>query len=173
MEQRGFIRDTLDIKILILFILSRLPGPVREMDLAGLATFDGGFTWFDYTECLEDLVRRGQITRENGCFEVTEPGRQNAELLASGLPYSVRARAERLTASAAARMRRERQIETAAEPQENGALSVSMRLSDGVGEVIALRLSLPDEDTAERVTARFRRDAEKIYNRFIDILLEE
>lgn len=169
----GFIRDKLDIKILLLYILERLPGPVEAVVLSDLALFDGGFTWFDYTDCLSELVETGHVTEEDGRYEITEKGRRNVGYVGTSIPYSVRAKAERLTAPVAARMRRESQIETAVESTKDGSVSVSLRLSDGVGEVVSLRLAVPDEETAAAVEKRFRRNAEKISNKVIELLTEE
>ena len=169
----GFIRDKLDIKILLLYILDKLPGPVEAVVLSELALFDGGFTWFDYTDCLSELVETGQVAEEDGRYEITEKGRRNVGYVGTSIPYSVRAKADRLTAPVASRMRRESQIETAVEEHEDGSASVSLRLADGVGEVVSLRLAVPDRDTADAVAKRFRKNAEKISNRIIELLAEE
>ena len=176
MEQNnffGFIRDKLDIQILLLYILDKLPSPIDEVMLSDLALFDGGFTWFEYAESLASLVETEHIAEEDGKYAITDKGRRNVGYVGSSLPYSVRAKADRLCAPVAAAMRRARQIETVSEADENGSVSVSMRLSDGVGEVIALRLAVPDEDTAAGIEQRFRKDAEKIYNRILTIMTEE
>ena len=169
----GFIRDKLDIKILLLYILDKLPGPVEPVVLSELALFDGGFSWFDYTDCLAELTESGHVAEEEGRYEITEKGRSNVALVGTSIPYSVRAKADRLTAPVSARMRRERQIETVTERQKDGSCSVSLRLSDGVGEVIAMRLAVPDEASAAGIEKRFRKSAEKIYNRILELVTEK
>ena len=47
MERFGFIHEKLDIKILILFILSRLPGEVPPEVLGELCQCDDGIGYFD------------------------------------------------------------------------------------------------------------------------------
>ena len=173
MENFGFIHDRLDVKILLLYILEKLPGPVEPVVLSDLALFDGGFTWFDYTDCLADLVKTEHVSEQDGKYEITDKGRRNVGYVGSSLPYSVRAKADRLTAPVAAAMRRARQIETLTETDKNGAVSVSLRLSDGVGEVISLRLAAPDEETGRAMEKRFQREAEGIYNRILSLLTEE
>lgn len=173
MDTLGFIRDKLDIKILILYILEKLPGPVDELTLADLALFDGGFNWFDYTDCLAELVKTEHITESEGAYEITEKGRRNVGFVGSSLPYSVRTKADRLTAPVAAALRRSSMIETHTEPGVNDGRTVSLRMSDGVGEIIALRIAVPDEEQAKAIEGRFRKDAEDIYNRIITILTEE
>ena len=56
MARLGFIHEKLDIKILILFILRRLPGEVEPETLCELCQCDGGIDYFDYSDCLSDLI---------------------------------------------------------------------------------------------------------------------
>lgn len=172
MENFGFIHDKLDIKILILYILEKLPGPVDPVVLSDLTLLDGGFTWFDYTDCLAELVQTEHVTDADGRYEITEKGRRNVGYVGTSLPYSVRAKADRLTAPVAAAMRRARQIETVTETAKDGSAAVSLRLSDGVGEVIAMRLAVPDEAAGQAIEQRFQKSAEAIYNRILAILTE-
>jgi len=173
MNNFGFIHDDLDIQILILYILEKLPGPIEHYRLSDLALFDGGFTWFDYSQCLAKLIRTGHITDENGVYEITDKGRRNVNAVATSLPYTVRAKADRLCAPVAAAMRRSSMIETASEPTRNGEQTVSLRLSDGVGEIISMRLAVPNEELAETIEKRFRDKAEELYNQIILLLTEE
>ena len=173
MENVGFIRDKLDIKILILFILEKLPRPVEAVTLSDLALFDGGFTWFDYTDCLAELIKTEHVEEKDGRYAITEKGRRNVNTVSSSLPYTVRAKAERLTAPVAAMMRRSSMIETAVEDGPKGGKSVSLRLSDGVGEIVSMRLAVPDETQAKAMEKRFRADAEDIYNQVIQLLTEQ
>ena len=61
MDQYGFIHEKLDIKLLILFVLRRLPGVVEHETLRGLVMCDGGIGYFDYTDCLSELVTGGNV----------------------------------------------------------------------------------------------------------------
>lgn len=173
MENFGFIHDKLDIKILILYILEKLPQPAEPSLLSDLTLFDGGFTWFDYTDCLAELVKTGHVTDDEGKYQITEKGRRNVNTVASSLPYTVRAKADRLTTPVAASMRRAGMIETFSEPGAKGGLTVSLRLSDGVGEIISMRLAVPNEEQADKISARFRDQAENLYNRIILMLTED
>ena len=49
MARLGFIHEKLDIKILILFILRRLPGEVEPETLCTLCPCDGGIDYFAYS----------------------------------------------------------------------------------------------------------------------------
>ena len=178
MDNFGFIHEKLDIKILILYILEKLPAPVTGLQLSDLALFDGGisddgFRWLDYTDCLAELEETGHITNDDGRYAITEAGRRDLSYIQSRLPYTVRVKADRLTAPVAAAMRRSSMIETASEKERRGGYSVSLRLSDGVGEVVSMRLAVPDKKQAAAIEKRFKDSAEALYNKILNMLIEE
>ena len=97
MDRLGFIHEELDIKILILFILRRLPGVVDPTELSDLCrSCDDGFGYFDYTECLAELIENGLIAENEEGFSITEKGAKNVDLVETSIPYSVRTKAVKL-----------------------------------------------------------------------------
>ena len=88
MDRFGFIHDKLDIKILILYILRRLPDRVDENTLADLVLCDDGISYFDYTDCIADLVANDHVTEEDSYYRITEKGSKNCEMIESSLPYT-------------------------------------------------------------------------------------
>ena len=73
MERFGFIHGELDTRILILFVLRRLPRPVDMNTLAELCFCDSGVGWFEYAECLAALVDNGHIEKlSGGRYLITE-----------------------------------------------------------------------------------------------------
>ena len=73
MARLGFIHEKLDIKILILFILRRLPGEVEPETLCELCQCDGGIDYFDYSDCLSDLIETGHIKETPTGYTITLP----------------------------------------------------------------------------------------------------
>ena len=173
MDNFGFIHGELDTKILILYVLRRLPRPVDADTLAELCSFDNGVSWFDYADCLADLVDTGHVERlSGGRYAITEKGSANGEAAETSIPYSVRRKADRLLEPVAAVMRRDAMIDAAHEQAEGGGVLVRLRLSDGKGEVMGLEILVPDEDTAGAMEKTFRADAEGLYQRIIEILTD-
>jgi hypothetical protein len=168
----GFIHEKLDIKILILFILRRLPGVVEPETLLELCQCDDGVGYFDYTDCLNELIDTKHIEECEGGYKITEKGARNAETVESSLPYSVRTKAERLLEPVAARLRRDAMITTEHERTDDG-LFVHLAMSDGKGNIIDLRLLVADEDQAKLIEKNFRSGAEDYYQRIIALVSEE
>ena len=92
----AFIQDKLEIKFLILYIVSRLTEPVDRADLQDMTMCDEGIDYFDYAECLGDLVKTEHLrVTEDGQYVITEKGRRNSGICESSLPYSVRQLSDR------------------------------------------------------------------------------
>ena len=104
-------------------------------------------------------------------YVITDKGRVNGEAAETSIPYSVRMKAERLLEPVAERMRRDAMIDASHENASGGVIA-RLSLSDGKGEIMVLRLLVPDEGTAETVEKSFRADAEGIYARVIEILTD-
>ena len=61
MDHFGFIHEKMDIKILILFVLNLLPAPVDSLTLSELVFCDDGIGYFDYSDCLAELVEYHKV----------------------------------------------------------------------------------------------------------------
>lgn len=172
MQKFGFIHEKLDIKILILFILRRLPGAVDHDTLWDLVQCDEGVVYFYFAECLADLVDTAHIDYEDKKYKITEKGARNAETVESSLPYSVRMKAERMLAPLADKMRRDAMIITEHFKTDSGLIE-HLAMSDGAGEIIDMRLLIASENQAKIIETNFRRDAEKIYQQIIELVSKE
>ena len=172
MDHFGFIHEKMDIKILILFVLNLLPAPVDSLTLSELVFCDDGIGYFDYSDCLAELVESQQITEDHGKYQITATGSQNVETVGSTLPYSVRAKARRVTEPLAERMRRAAMIEAQHVRQEDGTYLVQLGVTDGESPLLNLSVMSPTEAMAEQMEQTFRGSAERIYHDVVRILTE-
>ena len=106
MARFGFIQDKLEIKFLILYIMSRVIEPIPFDAVLDMTMCDDGIDYFDFSECLADLVRTGHLTLQNDVYNITQKGIRNSEICESSLPYSVRIRADRNLAAYNQKLRR-------------------------------------------------------------------
>ena len=159
MERLGFIHEKLDIKILILFLLRRLPGAVAPIDLQDLTQqCDEGFGYFEYSDCLAELIENGLINEEEDGLRISARGASAGETVESSLPYSVRKKAEKIIAPEAERLLRLSML-TAEHELKKGECFVTLAMSDGKGEIIRLKILSSGEAQAERIEENFRRHA--------------
>ncbi len=170
MERFGFIHEKLDIKILILFILRRLPGVVDPSTLGDLCSqCDDGIGYFDYSDCLAELVETGHVEENEEGYAITEKGARNADAVETSLPFSVRSRALKLIEPVRERLRRAAMIQASHTLGEDGCF-VELAMSDGEGEIIRLHLLCADEAQAKKIEKNFRKGAEGYYHKVMELL---
>lgn len=175
METRyGFIHEKIDIKILILFILRRLAAPIDMNSLGEIVTIcDGGIGYFDFTDCIHELIGTGHVIADERGYFITEQGVKISEITESGLPYSVRVKAEKRASKASEALRRDSMIRTSHSAKVRGGNVVTLSMSDGVSDVIKLDILAANEEQSKRMENNFRKNAETIYLRIAQMLLDE
>jgi hypothetical protein len=172
-DNLGFIHEKLDIKILILFILRRLPGAVDPDTLAELTFCDDGINYFDYAECLSELVDTGHVEHTEHSYKITEKGDRNGGTIESSIPYSVRKKAEKKVAQVAAAMRRNSMIKTHHSISPEGACTVELGLSDDYGQIISIQALVSGEEQAQCMEENFREKAEQLYGQIVELISEK
>lgn len=170
----GFIQDKLEIKFLILYIAARVVEPAPFDTILDLTLCDDAIDYFDFSECLADLVRTEHLALDsNGRYAITEKGRRNSAVCESSLPYSVRRRCDKNLEEWNRKLRRQSQVKTAVEQRPNGTYTVRLTLNDDKGGVMDLRLMMVDQAQAKAAAKRFDQAPEKLYGQIIRLLLEE
>lgn len=170
----GFIQDKLEIKFLILYIAARVVEPVPFDTILDLTLCDDAIDYFDFSDCLADLVRTGHLTLDGGGrYAVTEKGRRNSVICESSLPYSVRRRCDQALEEWNRKLRRQSQVRSAVEQRPNGTYTVRLTLNDDKGGVMDLRLMMVDQAQAKAAAERFVQSPEKLHSQIIQLLLAE
>lgn len=169
----GFIHSKLDIKILILYILQQLPHAVDGDTLADLTLCDDGISYFEYAECVSELVASGHIEELENTYKITEKGIRNGKVTESSLPYSVRLLARRNASKVASKMERDSMISASHEIRSRGGYTIKLAMSDGLGPILSMELLCGSDDEAEVIEQNFRKNAENLYSAFLELLLEE
>ena len=167
----GFIRDKLEIKFLILYIACRLMEPVPLSGMQELTMIDDGIDYFDFSECLSDLVKTGHLTlSEDGLYAITPKGLKNSEICQSSLPYSVRLRADKDLTFYNQELLRRSQVKGRYHQRENGTYTVELSLNDDLDNLMQLQLMVANEEIAKDLKYRFEKDPEKVYSRILETL---
>ena len=172
-KKYGFIRDRLDIKILILFIMRRLQMPITLEDLTELAMCDNGVGYFVYMDCLADLVRTEHLKLDSDMYSLTEKGERNGRITEKNLPANVKEIIESTTLTYRNKHNRASKIIALHNANADDSFTVTLSLSDGFGEFVFMELYAATREQAIEIEKGFRKNAEKIYNELIKLILEE
>lgn len=170
----GFVQDKLEIKFLILYIAARVIEPVPFDTVWDLTLCDDAIDYFDFSECLRDLVDTGHLTlSEDGLYAITEKGLRNSKICESSLAYSVRLRCDKNLEAWNRKLRRKNQVKASCAPRPNGTYTVKLELEDDMGELLYLRLMAPREDMAKAMVSRFQKSPERLYSAILGLLLQD
>ena len=136
---------------------------------------DAGVDFFDFSECLSNLVQSGHLTlSDDGLYTITEKGLHNGKICESSLPYSVRLRADKNITVYNQKLKRRSQIKSEITPRENGTYTVTLAFHDDTdAPILRMELMVPKEVMAKDLAARFKKNAEQLYTDVLNVLFEE
>ena len=174
MQRLGFIHDMLDVKILILFVMSRVSYPVTNGEIYELCYQDECLSYFDVCTAIPEMVKSGHLKEvEDEKFVITEKGRADGSLTEDSIAFTVKQRAENAVARYNRQIRRSSFVRTQVIPRDSGDYSVIMALDDEMGNLMTLELMAPDQRQAVRLGKLFEKKAEMVYNLTMAELLDE
>ena len=174
MRRLGFIHDMLDVKVLILFVMSRVSYPVNVQQSYELCYQDDCLSYFDVCTAIPEMVKSGHLKEEEGeRYVVTDKGRADGSLTEDSIAFTVKQRAENAVAKYNRLIRRSSFVKTQVIPRDSGDFSVIMSLDDEVGNLMTLELVAPDQRQAVRLGKLFEKKAEMVYNLTMAELLDD
>lgn len=174
MQRLGFIHDMMDVKVLILYVASRSSYPMSSQEIYELCYQDDCLSYFDVCTAIPEMVASGHLRQvEDDKYEITEKGRQDGELTADSIAFTVKQRAENAVSRFNRQIRRSSFVKTQIIPRENGDFSVLMSLDDEHSNLMTLELLAPNQRQAVRLTKLYEKKAEIIYNLTMTALLDD
>ena len=174
MQRLGFIHDMMDVKVLILFVMSRVGYPVNVQQIYELCFQDDCLSYFDICTALPEMVESNHLKNvENDCYEITEKGRETAKLVEDSIAFSVRQKAENAVDRFNRKARRSSFVRTEMTQRENGDFSVVVSLDDEMGNLMKLELVAPNQRQANRLSRLMEKKAEAVYNLTMAELLDD
>ena len=174
MQRLGFIHDMLDVKILILFVMSRVGYPVTTGEIYELCYQDECLSYFDVCTAIPEMVNSGHLKQaEDEKYVITEKGKADGSLTEDSIAFTVKQRAENAVAKYNRQIRRSSFVKTQIIPRDTGDYSVLMALDDEMGNLMTLELMAPDQRQAVRLGRLFEKKAEMVYNLTMAELLDE
>ena len=174
MQRLGFIHDMLDVKVLILFVMSRVSYPVTVSEIYELCYQDDCLSYFDVCTAVPEMVKSGHLKEAEGeKYVITEKGKADGSLTEDSIAFTVKQRAENAVARYNRQIRRSSFVKTQVIPRETGDFSVVMALDDEMGNLMTLELVAPDQRQAVRLGKLFEKKAEMVYNLTMAELLDD
>lgn len=173
MQGLGFIHDMMDLKILILFVLSKAAYPATSQQIYEMCLQDGSVSYFDVCAAIPEMVASGHLSETDGRYVITEKGKADGACTQDGIAYTVRTGAENAVERFNRSIHRSSFVKTKTTACDNGEYIVRMTLDNEAGNLISVELPAPNQRQALRVEELLQKKAENIYNLTISELFEE
>ena len=172
MEPHGFLHNKLDVKVLILFILSRIDTPLSGQEIYEVAYQDDSLNYFTLSESLPELVRSGHIfLDEKGRYTITDKGREQGSYVEDSLAVPVVQKVTAAIAEKRTRLLREGYITTDVTQDENGYWIVTLRYREDKLPMMTLSLMAPSRDLGEAMAKNLKKNADALYKQNLDVAI--
>jgi len=173
MPRIGYIQSDLDLKLLVLYIMTRVAAPITFLQLLDLCLCDSGVDYFSLTQAVNHLVETEHLILDDEHYAITDKGRRNSHICESSLPYSVRRRCDDNLARLNAQLRLDAQVQGQLIPRPDGTYTVALSLDDDAGNLLKLELLIPSQSHAQHLVDQFKSHPEQVYNGVINALLAD
>lgn len=169
MEPVGYLHNKMDVKILILFILSRIETPLGLEDIHEVAYQDDSLNYFTLVESLAELQQSGHLeTDPLSRYSITEKGVSQGRFLEDSLAVPV---VEKVTAAIARKneqIRRDSLLTASAEQDEKGCWTAVLRYQDGDMPLMRLALMAPSREVGEAMAENMKQNIHVLYKAAMD-----
>lgn len=174
MQRLGYIHDMMDVKVLILFVMSGANYPMTATEVYEVCYQDDCLSYFDVCTALPEMVKSGHVAEvEEGKYQITEKGRSDGALTADSIAFTVKQRAQSAIERFNRRIRRSSLVKTKVVGRPGGDVSIFMSLDDDMGNLMTMELFAPDERQGARLARLFEKKAEMVYNLVMQELLSD
>lgn len=174
MQVHGFIRDMMDVKVLILYVMAHADYPMDAQKTFELCYQDDKLSYFDVCEALPQLVNSGHLSvDENEFYTITEKGREDGSLTEDTVAAPVLQRALLAVEKFNRSKRRTDLVRTDILPRGNEEYAVVMSLDDEQGSLMTLEVLAPSLPQARRLAKAYQGGAETLYQKIMTFLIEQ
>lgn len=174
MARLGFIHSKLDIKLLILYIMTRVAAPIDFATLTDLTMCDDGVDYFVYAEAVAELLESGHLELKNELYSATEKGRRTCADTESSLPPIIRKRCDQRLSPLNQALKRKAQVRSEIHPHaDNGEVTVTLSFDDDQGPLFSLSLLAGTREEGEQIAKRFTSHPDRVYNGILGVLLSD
>ena len=166
--------DTVDIKVIILYILYHAQIPLSAAEITDVILADSLLDFFEAHMYITILIKENQISQlqEGDKYALTENGKDAVELFHKQIPYSIRKKIEdNLKSLKNDELMRELVYADYRAVSEN-EFEVNLTMTENRFEspLIDLKFKVSDRNTANELCKRWRTDYSELYKKISEVL---
>ena len=169
--------DLAENKVLILYLLNRLPDGIKSDHLYKIVSSANNINYFYFQELLTDLIETklvGSFTKdEDAVIKITSEGQNALSLTKSLLPGILKLKADTVFKEEIPIIQEESSIITEYVPKDENNYTVKCKIVENNETVFEVRTFAGSRDRAKRIVDNWNKNANKIYPKILNILLDD
>lgn len=169
---KGGLKNTTEIKILVLYLLINIHEPLPANQTANLLHINGIANTFEVTDAFVQLSKNELIDEPEefpDCFIINDKGRDTGQTLQSRVPFTVREKSLTLVRKMLLRNRHIKETDITVEKRDDG-IYITCAALEGDKRVMSFTMQAADESQVLRIKENFLDDPAAVYRTLIDML---
>lgn len=168
----GGLNNSLDIKILICFLLIKVKEPLTKEQLTQILNDDSLANYFDVMNALSELIKSGQIICDcNNNLTVSKTGEDAMNTLLNTLPVTIKDRALISANKFILKNKKLSENKVEIKKAEDG-YTVKCKILDIGSDLLNIELFVGTLEQAKEVESKFLNEPSKIYKTVLEILTD-
>lgn len=175
----GFIKNNFDIKLILLYILSKIEEPVTFEELSYIAQCDENINYFLLKQSIQELLEPDNIVILENCYHITQRGRDNLSTYSGKLPLSIVQQCDisldilkEEQEKRKANLLKEKYVKTELIPNPDTTYLVKLSFSDPHGTLMALNLIALNEKEAKTIAKSFYEEPSVFFHKIMGTVRE-
>ena len=170
-DRKGFIRDELRMKFLIIYALHCIKVPVTFADLSELCLWDEAIDFFDFSNAVSSLIKSKHVNletrRQPELYSLAPAGEDMFDVAEQNLPYTVKRETQKSVLLVSSKLEREKNVKVETVHRPDGTQAVRLNLKDDRTTLMRLEILVGNDSQADLLSRNFKKNAEVIFNRVL------
>ena len=168
-------QDLAENKVLILYLLNKLPDGIKSDNLFKIVSSTNGINYFYFQELLSDLIATnlvGSFTKDEDTFiKITSEGENSLSLTKSLLPGILKLKADNVFKDEISEIVEESSIITEYIPKDENNYTVKCKIVEKNEILFEISAFAGSRERAKQISDNWKNNANNLYPKIIDLLL--
>ncbi len=169
---KGGLKNTTEIKILVLYLLINIKEPLPASQTANLLHLNGIANTFELSDAFVQLSDSGLIDEPEefpDCFIINDKGRDAGQTLQSRVPFTVREKSLTLVKKMLERNRHIKETDITVQKNADGTF-ITCAVLENDKKIMSFTMQAADDIQVMRIKENFLDDPASVYRTLIDML---
>lgn len=169
--------DLAENKVLILYLLNKISDGIKSDNLYKIISVANNINYFYFQELVTDLIETnliGSFTKDEDTFiKITSEGQNALSLTKSLLPGILKLKADNAFKDTISSIEEEASIITEYTPKNESDYTVTCKIVEKNDVIFEVSAFAGSRERAKQISDNWKKNANTIYPKIIDLLLEE